>query len=272
LQPFIAACANIIVGARNEALRQKLTHDLRISERALKIYAAKLQRSNQELEQFATIASHDMQAPLRKIILFSEYLRDSLGDSIPKESRDYLDRMHKATQKMRNLITDLLMLSRVNRKGQPFQWVDLGEILQDVLSDLEEPLRESKGKIEIDQTLSLEADPIQMHQVLQNLIGNALKFRKADTPPHVCVSMERSDANHASITVQDNGIGFDKKYLDRIFAVFERLHGEQEYEGTGMGLAIVSKIVERHGGTVSAHSSPGQGARFTIVLPIHHRH
>lgn len=269
LKPFLNACANIIIGSRNETQRQKLTHDLKVSERALKIYASKLERSNQELEQFATIASHDLQAPLRKVIMFSEYLKTSMGDKMPPESLDYMDRIQKATRKMQSLITDLLVLSRVTRKGQPFVPIDLKEVAVDATSDLEEVIRETGGQVAIGEMIRIDADPTQMSQMLQNLIGNALKFHRPDERPQVSVEARAINSQTCQITVRDNGIGFEEKYLDRIFSVFERLHGETEYEGTGMGLAIVKKIAERHGGTVTAKSAPGQGATFMVTLPIH---
>lgn len=270
LQPFLQACANIITGYRHERMREQLTHDLRVSERALKIYASKLEHSNRELEQFAVIASHDLQAPLRKVSLFSDYLRTSMGENLTEESRDYLDRIQKATQKMQQLITDLLVLSRVTRKGLPFAPVDLGQIIREVLSDLEEPIRETQAVIEVGETMTIDADATQMQQVLQNLIGNALKFRKPGVPPRIRVVAHPLNPQTCQIMVQDNGIGFDEKYLDRIFEVFERLHGDAQYPGTGMGLAIVRKIVERHDGLITAQGRPGEGATFIITLPIRH--
>lgn len=269
LQPYLMTCANIIWGTRTEGLRAKLTQDLRESERSLKEYTLKLEKSNQELEQFATIASHDLQAPLRKVVLFSEFLKSSAGVDLPPDCLDYVDRIQKAVFRMQALISDLLRLSRVTRKGKPFKPVDLGLVIQDVLVDLEENRQDVKGTVEVGSMLIIDADETQMHQVLQNLIGNGLKFHKQDVSPMVRVAMEPVGNDWCRMTVQDNGIGFDEKYLDRVFAVFERLHGEQEYEGTGMGLAIVQKIVERHHGTVTAQSKPGEGTTFIVDLPIH---
>lgn len=270
LQPFLAACANIMVGNRNEAIRKKLTLDLQISESAAKDYAAKLEHSNQELEQFATIASHDLQAPLRKVILFSEYLRTSTENQLSPESLDYLDRMQRAILKMQSLITDLLALSRITRKAQPFKPVDLKPLIDDIISDFEPTLKETQGRIEVGETLTIEADSTQLRQVFQNLISNALKFQRPNVQPviHITTRIDSQDPDYCQIVVEDNGIGFDEKYLDRIFDIFERLHTEQKYEGTGIGLAVVRKIVDRHRGHLTARSTPGVGSKFIITLPI----
>lgn len=269
LHPYLVACSHIIGGVRNEALRKRLTQELRLSERAMKSYASRLERSNNELEQFATIASHDLQAPLRKVILFSDYLKTSLGENLSQESQDYMVRIQKATRKMQQLITDLLVLSRVSRKAKPFVPVDLKEIVEDVLSDLEEGIREAKAQVHVSELPVIDADGPQLHQVFQNLMGNALKFQTGKTSPDITISAQMVGDNLCEIQVKDNGIGFDEKYLDRIFTVFERLHSDNEYEGTGMGLAIVHKIVERHGGSVTAKSQPGQGSTFIVTLPVH---
>lgn len=270
LQPYLLSCANIVVGTRHEAIRKKLTLDLKISERSLKEYAAQLERSNYELEQFATIASHDLQAPLRKLILFSDFIRESAGENLPLECYDYIERIQKATTKMQRLITDLLALSRVTRLGKPFQSVELREILRDVVIDLDPRCQDVQGAIEIEGACTVDADETQMHQMFQNIIDNALKFCKKDVPPLVQIHIAAKDDETCEITVRDNGIGFDEQHAERIFAVFERLHGESEYEGTGIGLAIVRRIVERHGGKVIAHSTPGEGSVFIVTLPIHH--
>lgn len=269
LSPYLVACANIIMGVRNEALRERLTQELLLSEKALKGYASRLERSNKELEQFATIASHDLQAPLRKVILFSDYLKTTLGENLSEEGADYMMRIQKATRKMQCLITDLLALSRVNRKANPFVPVDLREVVEEALSDLEELIRETKAQVILGEFMTIDADGTQMHQVFQNLIGNALKFCEKGVAPYIEISARPVPEGLCEIRVTDKGIGFDEKYLDRIFAVFERLHGQTEYEGSGMGLAIVQKIAERHGGEITARSKPGAGATFIVTLPVH---
>ncbi|WP_303674429.1 PAS domain S-box protein [Vampirovibrio chlorellavorus] len=270
LEPYLAACANLILAVRSEALRDRLTRELKLSEQALKNYSARLEFSNKELEQFATVASHDLQAPLRKVMLFGDYLKQSLADRLDEESLDYLNRMQRASAKMQTLINDLLALSRISRKGKPFVPVNLKQVAEEVVSDLEGLIRESDGKVMLGPMMTIDADGVQMQQILQNLMGNALKFHRPGVPPVIEVSAVPINDQFCEIRVQDNGIGFEEKYLDRIFTLFERLHGDQDYGGgSGLGLAIVKKIVDRHHGQVTAHSQVGVGTTFIVTLPIH---
>jgi signal transduction histidine kinase len=180
--------------------------------------------------------------------------------------------MQAAAHRMHVLINDLLTFSRVTSKAQPFVPVDLGRVAREVLTDLEVRIQQTGGRVETGDLPTIDADPLQMRQLLQNLVGNALKFHRPDEPPVVRVTAAvEGDGGRpqARLVVEDNGIGFDMKYLDRIFTPFQRLHGRTEYEGTGMGLAVCRRIVERHGGTLRAESVPGQGARFTALLPVH---
>jgi len=236
-----------------------------------------LQRSNQELQDFAYVASHDLQEPLRKIQAFGNLLEEEYGDVLG-DGKTYLDRMRNAAGRMRILIDDLLTFSRVTTKAQPLSPVNLNEIVQQIIDDLEARLQTTHGIIEVEDLPTIEADPQQMYQMLQNLITNALKFHRPDTPPVVKVSavmqthpatIQEMQEQQSQIIVEDNGIGFDEKYLDRIFTIFQRLHGKGEYEGTGIGLAVVRKIVERHNGTITARSTPGNGATFIVTLPFH---
>jgi PAS domain S-box-containing protein len=245
-----------LVAARTESLRQTNTE---------------LQRSNQELQDFAYVASHDLQEPLRKIQAFGNLLEEEYGKQLG-EGKSYLDRMRNSAGRMRVLIEDLLTFSRVTTKAQPFAPVDLNVIMRDVIDDLSSRLQTTQGNIEIVGNLpTIEADPRQMYQMLQNLLNNALKFHQPDLPPHVRVHTELREPPDAHkqyvLFVEDNGIGFEEKYLDRIFTVFQRLHGRSSYEGTGIGLAVVRKIVERHGGTITANSTPGKGSTFIVTLP-----
>jgi light-regulated signal transduction histidine kinase (bacteriophytochrome) len=244
------------------------------AEASMREYAAELERSNRELQDFANIASHDMQEPLRKILTFSELLQKRYAGVIDLRGQDYLDRMDRAANRLYDLINDLLAYSRVTTRAQPFTQVDLNEVARKVLSDLDLQIEESHAQIELSNLPSLEADPTQMYQLLQNLVSNALKYHQPGVEPVIQITSPAdlkspiSGGNGArQIQVSDNGIGFDEKYLDRIFQPFQRLHGQAEFEGTGMGLAICRKIVERHGGSISAHSRPGQGTTFTISLP-----
>ncbi|MEA5616961.1 GAF domain-containing protein [Cronbergia sp. UHCC 0137] len=234
-------------------------------------------RSNEELQQFAFIASHDLQEPLRKIQTFSDRLQLTCGDALNEQGRDYLARMHNATQRMQTLIEDLLTLSRVTTKAQPFIMVNLAQITQEVLSDLEVRIQHTQGHIEVGVLPIIKADPLQMRQLFQNLIGNALKFHRPNEPPIVKIYSQflNNPSDNSAVTeevcqiiVEDNGIGFSEKYLDRIFNVFQRLHSRSEYEGTGIGLAICRKITERHQGSITAQSYPGKGSKFIIKLPI----
>lgn len=185
-----------------------------------------------------------------------------------------MNRMRGAANRMQTLINDLLALTRVTTKAQPFVSVNLSDVLQGVLSDLETRIQEKKARIEVGPLPVLEADATQMRQLFQNLIANALKFQRPGIPPEIRISASPAQKGGVSpggrcrITVEDNGIGFDNKYGEQIFKVFERLHGRDEYEGTGIGLAVCRKVVERHGGTVKAEGSPGRGSVFTVELPL----
>ena len=251
---------------------------------------AELQRSNQELQDFAYVASHDLQEPLRKIQAFGNLLEEEYGQALEGSGKVYLDRMRNAAARMRTLIHDLLAFSRVTTKAEPFISVDLTEVVRQVVDDLEPRLQAAQGSIEVGALPIIEADARQMYQLFQNLLVNALKFSRPGIAPEVKVfaemqtttsvvsmSAEAESDVEASLAVtgqeyrffvKDNGIGFDEKYLDRIFTVFQRLHGRDEYEGTGIGLAVVRKIVERHGGTVTAQSVVGEGTTFIITLPV----
>jgi two-component system, LuxR family, sensor kinase FixL len=248
------------------SIRFEITEKKR-QEEQLRVYAEKLEVSNRELQDFASVAAHDLQEPLRKIQAFGDRLLTRSGEALGPESRDYLDRMLTSARRMRRLIEDLLTYSRVVTKAQPFTRVDLGAVARDVLSDLELRIEQLGGKVEVGELCSLEADASQMHQLLLNLIGNGLKFHREGVAPVVKVGTEVSGGS-CRLTVSDNGIGFDEKYLDRIFTIFQRLHGRQEYEGTGVGLAVCRRIAERHGGFITARSKPGEGAEFEVRLPL----
>jgi PAS domain S-box-containing protein len=262
------------------AAARDITDRKRVDEK-LKIYSDKLERSNRELQDFAQVASHDLQEPLRKILSFGDRLKTKAGDSLDADSQDYLQRMTSAAARMQTLITDLMSFSRVEIKGEAFVPTDLGVIAREVSADLETRIEQAGGRVEIGELPTIDADPMQMRQLLQNLLGNSLKYYRAGVPPVVRISGQMSAARRpdsldessparqfCEILVVDNGIGFDEKYLDRIFTVFQRLHKKGEYEGTGVGLAICRKIVDRHSGTITARSSPGQGATFVVTLPV----
>jgi light-regulated signal transduction histidine kinase (bacteriophytochrome) len=230
-------------------------------------HAAELSRSNAELEQFASIASHDLQEPLRKVQTFAAQLNAKESENLSEQGQDFLRRMSDAAGRMRSLIDDLLMFSRVSTQGHPFTAVNLGHVISQVLVDLEVSIEESRALVTVGLMPTIEADPLQMRQLFQNLLGNALKFRRPDVTTELRVEAQVVD-HIAQLTVRDNGIGFDEQYATRIFRAFERLHGARAYPGTGIGLALCRKIVERHHGTITAIGEIDHGATFTIRLPV----
>ncbi len=243
-------------------------------ERELRSYAQKLERSNRELQEFAFVASHDLREPLRKIQAFSTMLKKQ---DVSGEPGDLIERMQKATIRMQNLIDGLLDYSRVTSSEKPLRPVNLTEIVKETASDLEVRLRSTGGSVEVQTLPTIEADPSQMQQLFQNLINNALKFHREekpiiriyaqllDQPP---IGKESDSGEWYQIFVEDNGIGFDEKDSERIFKLLERLHGRSQYEGAGIGLAVCRKIVERHGGSITATSKRGEGSTFIITLPV----
>jgi two-component system sensor kinase FixL len=245
-------------------------------------YAAELERSNRELEQFAYVASHDLQEPLRKIRTFSDRLRTLCGGTLDEAANECVERMQSAAARMQLLIDGLLSLSRVTTQGQSFVPVDLEQVVREVVSDLEVQIERQAGHVEVGHLPTIQADPLQMRQLLQNLIANALKFHRSEEPPVVKIegkltpgrqqrhSRQSGAEERCQVLVEDNGIGFEEKYRERIFDVFERLHARDVFEGTGLGLALCRKIVERHGGQITAHSTLGQGSVFEVVLPAIH--
>ena len=240
---------------------------LQKSYQSLEMLNAKLEVSNRELQDFAFVASHDLQEPLRKVTAFGDMLKNEYGQTLGETGADYLKRMQSAASRMQTLISDLLQLSRVTTKAQPFTTANLAQVAADVLTDLEVRLSQSGGRVEIADLPTVEADPLQMRQLLQNLIGNAIKYARPEEPPRVRVYAE-PDSRRVRLCVADNGIGFEEQYVDRIFTPFQRLHERGVYEGTGIGLAICRKIAERHGGSITARSRPGEGSTFIVTLPI----
>ncbi|HEX4613255.1 MAG TPA: PAS domain-containing protein [Urbifossiella sp.] len=241
--------------------RQAETLERLVAERT-----TELVRSNKELEEFAYAASHDLQEPLRKIQTYGTRLRDKARDRLDDDNRDRLDRMMASAGRMAKLIDDLLAYSRVTTRAKAFAPVDLTAALADALDDLAARVEQAGGAVTAGPLPTVPADPGQMRQLFQNLVGNALKFHRPGVPPAVSVTAAQTEAGWA-ITVADNGIGFEDRHATRIFQVFQRLHGREEYEGTGVGLAVCKKIVDRHGGTITAHGRPGEGATFVVTLP-----
>lgn len=258
---------------RSEEILEDKTREIFYINEQLKKQTEALARSNEELTQFAFIASHDLKEPLRKIKTFSNFLVDEFGSFLPETAKNYLTRMNNAVNRMEALIEGLLHYSRATRNIESFVKIDLNTTVQEVLSDLEGRIQDKQGKIEITNPLpTIEADSMQFHQLFQNLIGNALKFHQKDKPPVITISSkllnEKNSQPQCEITIADNGIGFEEKYINKIFSIFQRLHAHSEYEGSGIGLAICKKIAERHHGTIIVKSTPNVGTTFIISIPI----
>ncbi|MEZ4648375.1 MAG: CHASE3 domain-containing protein [Candidatus Eisenbacteria bacterium] len=240
---------------------------------ALERYSKELQRSNRELQDFAFVASHDLQEPLRKIRAFGDRLKIKYADQLG-DGADYVNRMQAAAERMSRLINDLLAFSRVTTRAQPFEDTSLQEAFDEVLEDLGERIAETGAKVRATPLPRIEADPTQMRQLLQNLIGNALKFTAPGTSPEVEITStmsaredDPSDRIWYTIAVRDNGIGFDEQFAEKIFIPFQRLHNRESYSGTGIGLAVCRRVVERHGGHIEVSSQPGVGTTFLVHVP-----
>ena len=250
----------ILLAIEDVTERRRAEHQFAVQHR-------ELLRSNAALEAFAGVASHDLQEPLRKILAFGERLNVAAGPALDANSRGYLDRMLSAATRMRSLIADLLLYARVTTRAQPFVPVDLARLTRDVMADLETSIAEAGATVEVGNLPVIDADPLQMRQLLQNLLSNALKYRSAARPAVVRIDARAINEGQYALTVADNGIGFGAQYAERIFGMFERLHGRAEYAGSGIGLAICRSIAEHHNGTISAAGTPDKGATFTVVLP-----
>lgn len=238
------------------------------ADKQLHSYMKKMENSIALLKDFTFIASHDLQEPLRKISIYGDLLQNDYEGVLGEGGMQYLEKIKGASVRMRELIESLLLYSRVTTQAAPFVPVDLGTLIEEVMLDLEVPIHETDAKVEIHDLPNLQADPSQMRQLFQNLLGNALKFHWQDTQPVVKIYGHPCWNDSCQIFVEDNGIGFDEKYRDLIFQPFQRLHGKSSpYKGSGMGLAICRKIVERHNGTITAGSRKGNGSTFIITLP-----
>jgi light-regulated signal transduction histidine kinase (bacteriophytochrome) len=245
-----------------ELRRSRNELELRVRERT-----AELEWKNRELQEFAFVASHDLNEPLRKIQTFGDLLKERSADRLKDEERDYVSRMTGAATRMQELLGALLTYSRVDTKGQEFRPTKLVNVVRDSVSVLEVAIQKIGARVEIGDLPILNGDPYQLRQLFQNLIANAVKYHRSEVTPSIKISGEVID-ELCHISIVDNGIGFDEKYLEKIFQPFQRLHGRNEYSGTGIGLAICRKIVERHGGIITAKSTPGRGSAFIITLPV----
>ncbi len=237
-------------------------------EKELRQREAELLQLNSELKDFTTIASHDLQEPLRKVVAFADRLQDKYSAVLDENGMDYLKRMQKAALRMSLLIEDLLKLSRVSTKSCSFEPVDLNKTINNVLNDLEMRISQSEAEITTGHLPVIEADRVQMHQLFQNILSNALKYRTSGRNPVITIESDMHDDRFCDIAIHDNGIGFEEHHFYRILKPFQRLHGHTEYEGNGMGLAICNKIIQRHGGSFTAKSEPGEGSTFFIKLRL----
>ncbi|PKN27460.1 MAG: hypothetical protein CVU64_15935 [Deltaproteobacteria bacterium HGW-Deltaproteobacteria-21] len=245
---------------RYRALNAEL--ELRVQKRT-----AELERKNRELQEFAFVASHDLSEPLRKIQTFGSLLQTKSAALLGDEEKDYVARMTAAAGRMRELLDALLRYSRLDSRGQEFIPTRLDSVVKDAVGDLEIAIRNAGARLEIGPLPMVNGAPNQLRQLFQNLIANAVKYRRSESKPFIKISGEVKNGE-GRLFVEDNGIGFDEKYLEKIFQPFQRLHGVNEYSGTGVGLAICKKVVERHGGTITAKSTPGKGSTFIVTLPV----
>jgi PAS domain S-box-containing protein len=273
-------------GTARDVTIQKMTE--KELERQVELRTVELQKANidlhhvnENLKQFAYIASHDLQEPLRKINVYSDILLNSDKEHLSPSGKSYLNKMSKATKRMSALIKDLLEFSKVNIDERAFTEVNLNEILSSIKVDFEVLINQKQAKVFIEPLCTVQAIPLQMNQLFYNLVGNALKFTATGAIPEIKVSSRllskeevlvhhelNSRWQHCEITVKDNGIGFNKQYAQQIFEIFQRLHTKEDYEGTGIGLALCKKIVTNHDGIIIAHSQEGEGAEFRVILPI----
>ena len=251
--------------------RKRIEEELRESHEELELRVrertAELERKNRELQEFAFVASHDMNEPLRKIQTIGSFLAMKGADRLDEDIRDYISRMTGAAGRLQELLAALLSYSRIEAKGMELRPTPLADVVRDVVSDMEVVIRSANAKVRVGPLWTVRGDPHQLRQLFQNLIGNAVKYRRPETETTINVYGERNNGT-GRIYVKDNGIGFDEKYLDKIFQPFQRLHGKNEYSGLGIGLSICKKIVERHGGTITAKSTPGEGSTFIVTLPL----
>ncbi|NSL89674.1 hypothetical protein ECE50_022725 [Chitinophaga sp. Mgbs1] len=286
---FISSLVAILIGIysyitlnREVKLQQHIEHRMKSYQRDLQQNISLLNKTNQELEQFAYVASHDLQEPLRKISTFSDRLQMKYRDQLPPDAIQLIDRMVSAVARMRVLINDLLIFSRAGRiTPESITSVDMNQLVQEVLNDLEVPLEEKNATVTYDQLPEIEGSDTSFHQLFQNILANAIKFASPERQLHINISHEiltgkeaggfkenLANSQFCRISIADNGIGFDPAFAERIFLIFQRLHGISEYTGTGIGLAICKKIVDSHNGQIIAYGQPNAGATFVITLPF----
>ncbi|HEX8461873.1 MAG TPA: ATP-binding protein [Segetibacter sp.] len=256
---------------------------LKLNNQQLEEINQALETSNHDLQQFASVASHDLQEPLRKIQIYSNLLKERFAVDFPTSANTYLEKIITSSERMRVLIHDILSFSRLSENDNNFALTDLKLLAEELLKDFELIIEEKQATIIVEDLPTIEVNPGQIRQVLQNILSNALKFSRKGTNPVICIfgkricdssydSAAQTDGPFACIHIKDNGIGFDEKYMSNVFTLFKRLHTKDKYEGTGIGLAITKRIIEKHNGSIIAKSTEGQGSEFIIVLPVQQRH
>jgi len=262
-------------------LQKKTQKQLEDNNRQLALLNKTLEESNHDLQQFASVASHDLQEPLRKILMFGDLIKTRAGTQMDSREQLYFDKIIGSANRMKTLIVDILNYSRLSVNDGEFAPVDLNELVKELLDDFELVIEEKKARIIATELAVLEVNRGQIRQLFQNLVSNALKFSNPGIMPVVKItgrylaeksfgSPEQENGPFYLITIEDNGIGFEEKYIPNIFALFERLNAKEKYEGTGIGLAITKKIVDKHAGIIYVKSKPGEGSVFQIILPVKH--
>lgn len=259
--------------------QKDIQKQLKLSNQQLEETNHALEISNNDLQQFASVASHDLQEPLRKVRIYSDLLKRIYFTELTAGGREYVEKIITSSARMNTLITDVLNYSKLSGSKNQYEHTDLKLLVTELLDDFEIMIKEKNAVITIEYLPCIEANPGQMRQVFQNLINNALKFSKKDTFPRITINAKhflqtnttaesQKEEEFCAVSIKDNGIGFDEKYANNIFTLFKRLHNKDQYQGTGIGLSITKKIIEKHNGTVTVKSKEGEGSEFTIALPV----
>jgi light-regulated signal transduction histidine kinase (bacteriophytochrome) len=270
VKPFSAK--ELIVRVTNHINLKKIRREIELNlEKLVAERTLELQRSNEDLQQFAHVASHDLKEPVRKIKTFSSRLQSEFGHDLPAKGKMYIDKIQGATNRMYDMIEGVLKYSTLNEEQLPVELVDLNAVLQNIEADFELVIHQKHAVIHKGELPPIEGAPVLIYQLFYNLINNSLKFSRPEVAPVINITSSVESENgraKAKITIADNGIGFDQEHADRIFDTFTRLNSKDKYEGTGLGLALCKKIVEKHKGTIYASGSENEGAAFTILIPL----